>query len=50
MWFGNQQEEGVGVIGTGTPAASIIAPVVAGSAQQGTQQACEGAVRRLVLL
>jgi streptogramin lyase len=49
MWFGNQNEiagkhigYGIGVIGTGTPPASIAAPVVAGSGQQGTQQACEG--------
>jgi len=42
MWFGNQGVGGVGVIGTGAPAASIAAPLVAGSGQQGTQQACEG--------
>jgi virginiamycin B lyase len=49
MWFGNQNEisgkhigYGIGLIGTGTPPASIVAPVVAGSGQQGTQQACEG--------
>jgi virginiamycin B lyase len=42
MWFGNQELFGVDDIGTGTPPASIVAPVVAGSGQQGTQQACEG--------
>jgi streptogramin lyase len=48
MWFGDQNTagkhlgNGIGEIGTGAPAPTIAAPVVAGSGQQGTQQACVG--------
>jgi streptogramin lyase len=49
IWFGDQNTagkhlgNGIGEIGTGAPAPSIAAPAVAGSGQQGTQQACVGA-------
>ncbi len=42
LWIGNQGVGGIDVIGTDGPTASIVAPVVAGSGQEGTQQACEG--------
>jgi streptogramin lyase len=45
LWFtvyGDTAPAAIGRIGAGTPAASQTAPVVAGSAQQGTQQVCEG--------
>jgi hypothetical protein len=43
MWFidsGTARE--IGLIGAGAPAASIAAPSVSGSGQQGTQQVCHG--------
>ncbi len=42
LWFTESSVSGIGMIGAGAPAASIAAPVVAGGAQQGVQQECEG--------
>jgi streptogramin lyase len=43
VWFTDPNVSGVGEIGTGAPAASILAPVVAGGGQAGIPQVCEGA-------
>jgi hypothetical protein len=43
MWFTDEgTTPAIGRIGAGAPAASIAAPSVTGSGQQGTQQACQG--------
>jgi streptogramin lyase len=43
MWFADDgSTRAIGRIGAGVSAASLVAPAVAGSGQQGTQQVCEG--------
>jgi hypothetical protein len=43
LWFTDQSRtKAIGRVGAGVSAASVAAPVVAGSGQQGTQQVCEG--------
>jgi hypothetical protein len=43
IWFPEFEASRVGEIGTGAPAASILAPIVAGGGQAGIPQVCEGA-------
>ena len=42
LWFTDLNVSSIGEIGTGAPAASILAPVVAGGGQAGIPQVCEG--------
>ena len=43
VWFTDKSTtKAIGRFGVGVPAASVAAPVVAGSGEQGTQQECEG--------
>lgn len=43
LWFTEYESNRIGEIGAGAPAASILAPVVAGGGQAGIPQVCEGA-------
>ncbi len=42
LWFTEPGADKIGEIGANAPAASVAAPLVSGSAQQGTQQQCGG--------
>jgi len=43
MWFTDDGTvKAIGQIGAGVPAASVVAPSVTGSGQDGTQQVCQG--------
>jgi hypothetical protein len=42
LWFIENGPGKVGMVGAGAPGASIAAPAVTGSGQQGTQQVCQG--------
>jgi streptogramin lyase len=42
LWFTEFLADKIAQIGAGAPAASIVAPSVTGSGQQGTQQVCQG--------
>jgi streptogramin lyase len=42
LWFTEHDTNKIGVIGAGVSPPSLLAPVVAGGAQQGTPQQCEG--------
>jgi len=44
LWFTTIGANKVGLVGAGVPAASVRAPSVTGSGQQGTQQLCQGDV------
>ncbi len=44
LWFAEQGYDEIGNVGAGAPAASVTAPVVSGSGQQGTVQQCGGDV------
>ncbi|MGB0091891.1 MAG: hypothetical protein WBP81_05095, partial [Solirubrobacteraceae bacterium] len=42
VWFTETNGDKIGLVGAGAAAASVRAPSVTGSGQQGTQQVCQG--------